>query len=352
MSFCNFVVNSVGDANCIFISNFPDSLMIDCGISNQTDYQNNKLIPIQIKNTRNLLISHYHSDHFKILNYLNNKELNISQLYYPYLPEIEYKTTLIKELLLISYLQQAITISKASDLISLIKQKNRKQFDYAPLYAGNKIFNDSIDVIWPPKKLSPDKENILNKKIKEIDDKIKSIPEISDLWTCFDRFDVDSENQFLKSDMNDSPGIINHNKALLEKYKNEIDDLDSKMKLIANSLSICLYKENEFLFLGDLGKDEVEDCLNSLKNKLKTDKIYVKYFITPHHGTKTHYSESVSAIDAEYVITSNGKKRMEDYVTDYNNLAKYHHYTYENGDFEKNTCRYMINEWLYTHDFF
>ena len=95
------------------------------------------------------------------------------------------------------------------------------------------------------------------------------------------------------------------------------------------------YKENDFLFLGDLEKEEVEECLKQLQAKLNTKIINIKYFITPHHGTIAHYSEAVKIIRADYVISSNGKRRCNDYQSEYDKLATYHHCTHENGNFER-----------------
>lgn len=62
--------------------------------------------------------------------------------------------------------------------------------------------------------------------------------------------------------------------------------------------------------------------------------ISVKYFITPHHGTKNHYSSTIKDyIKSEYVISSNGKKRMIDYAESYNDIGIYRHCTFLNGDF-------------------
>lgn len=86
--------------------------------------------------------------------------------------------------------------------------------------------------------------------------------------------------------------------------------------------------------MGDLEKVEVSSCLRNLRKTLTCDKIAVKYFITPHHGTKKHYCDDIANyIDAKYVISSNGQKRIRDYEKKYNELGKYTHCTYLNGDF-------------------
>nr|MCR5765062.1 hypothetical protein [Treponema sp.] len=67
MPFCSFVVNAVGDANCIYVRNTINSLMVDCGISKKADFIKNLKIQNQLACLDELLITHYHKDHFNIL---------------------------------------------------------------------------------------------------------------------------------------------------------------------------------------------------------------------------------------------------------------------------------------------
>ena len=120
---------------------------------------------------------------------------------------------------------------------------------------------------------------------------------------------------------------------VINQNKKDIEGIIKASKSITNRLSACLYKKDDFLFLGDLEVEEVELCLKKLKKKIG-GKIKVKYFITPHHGTIPHYFPLIECfIEAEYVISSNGKQRFSDYAGNYDCLGTYSHCTYKNGEF-------------------
>ena len=78
--------------------------------------------------------------------------------------------------------------------------------------------------------------------------------------------------------------------------------------------------------------------MKRLYEKNGNKKVFVKYFITPHHGTKNHYSPALEKyLTADFVISSNGEKENSDYAEEYKNLVSEHgceHRTCINGDFD------------------
>ena len=334
LNFCNFIVNSVGDANCIFLQNINSPIMLDCGVQNKTVLDcNNEYIKKQLEFARELIISHYHADHFNALYYIDDKSLYIQKLYYPYIPKFEFQEKLIKIINFSSFLESLSYIKSGScafNLVSLLNEKNSEKFSYKPLHIGMTVgSNNQYEVIWPPKDASDFDVPYLAKKIRNIEDFIKKIPELFNLWVDFDRAEI-VDNQRLKLDYSK----LQISKDFFKENKKIIQVIDKKVRAITNRFSVCLYFEGKFLFLGDLEKAEVSSCLRNLAKTVNCDEIFVKYFITPHHGTRNHYCAYIkNFIRSDYVISSNGKKRMRDYKQKYNKIGKYTHCTFLNGDF-------------------
>ena len=90
------------------------------------------------------------------------------------------------------------------------------------------------------------------------------------------------------------------------------------------------------MFLGDLEKEEVEVCVKRLYKRNNNNIVYVKYLITPHHGTVNHFYPNIGDyVRACWVVSSNGEKRFKDYENGYDGIAKNHHCTHTNDDFIK-----------------
>ena len=104
---------------------------------------------------------------------------------------------------------------------------------------------------------------------------------------------------------------------------------------VTNRFSVCLFKKDEFLFLGDLENEEIQHCLERLKLDLG-EVIQVDYLITPHHGTQSHYWENIgNYVEPKYVISSNGKQRYRKYDERYDKLAiKKAYCTYKQHTFD------------------
>ena len=329
MSFPNFIVNDVGDANSIFLQDYENPMMLDFGIQNKDFLDDDKFfLKKQLEFTRELIVSHYHKDHFNGLYYVNDKNIEIRKLYYPYIPRFQSSEKLIKEIHFLAFLQSIEYIksgSCASDLISLVRKVSSTEVEACSLHIGKTI--GQYEVIWPPKSADDFDVPTLARNIKIIEDKIKEIPEIEKLWSTFDRAEID-DNQLLKIDYED----LTFNRDILENLKEPINEIESKVKRITNRFSICLYLADNFLFLGDLEQKEIRACLENLLKQNDKEKICVKYFITPHHGT--HYSDCIrDFIHATYVISSNGKERIKDYNLKYNEIGDYYHCTCCNGYF-------------------
>ena len=101
---CNLIVNNVGDANFIFLQNINSPIILDCGIQNSKN-NNEDDIKRQLEFANELIISHYHTDHYNFLYKICDKSLHIKKLYYPYIPKFESQTKLVKEICFINFLK-------------------------------------------------------------------------------------------------------------------------------------------------------------------------------------------------------------------------------------------------------
>lgn len=378
-------VKPVGDANSIIITSFfsdndklkTNSLAIDFGKPAGTKENALKVlneVGKDVKTVNEFLLSHYHADHYNGLFSFKPKTMNISKLYYPRIPTILYypriptivtslvgqngngangnaTNFLVKTLYFISLLSYAtinpkgIGIGTGVGIVSLMKILNKKQFQSIPICEGDVVFDKLIDVIWPPKSLTQISnplilDTLFNKLKKGLDDihkKINANASLKEIWEKVNGLTVNEDDNSISSDEINkicdelTDEVINQNMK-------DVDGIIKASKSITNRFSVCLYKENDFLFLGDLEVEEVELCLRRLcTNKIngKMQKKKVKFFITPHHGTIAHYFPLIGDyVEADYIISSNGKNRYLKYATAYDSmLGPYVHLTYKNGEF-------------------
>ena len=335
-----YVVNPVGDANSIFISNSEISAMLDFG-GNKLD----SFCKEQLAFSNIFILSHYHKDHYEGLLQLKKerlKKLRIEQLYYPVLPEISDEKALIQKLLVFSFCLGDDSGCPEVDLVKLIQELNGDgiKLNYTPVAKGRniKIGSSKYEVIWPPEKISPENNKSIFSKIKKIRDEINSNPVLKSLWNEVNKlkftgndyhsFSIDFER--VSKPINDINKTFSTeiNDATFKKVK---DSIVSKICKVTNSLSICLYKKNEFLSFGDLESDDIKECTSQLTYDKNSAYIPVKYFITAHHGT--HYHEFCQYIKADYVISSNGSRMKNQFKSEYKNCGRYCHNTCDDGIF-------------------
>lgn len=351
-----YIVNSVGDANCIcikritFIDDFlgeiksfyPQKMkqfLIDFGYSSKAYFTDN--VKQLAYNADEFLLSHYHLDHYKGLENIDNGSLLIEKLYYPYIPIIKNNNEIRNKIHQYMYFNALINCKlngMGLGLIQLMKQKNLiSNFKKEIVYESKKIFDGEYEVIWPPKELYSNNRTTkpLKNAITKIEDVLNSEPEIRNLWNKFNRqYEQHLEIEKFEEEFEKYYKILDGFNINDERYTNFVKSLNKVVRKVTNRFSVCLFKKGEFLFLGDLEKAELKNCLERLSKK-NDGKLKIKYLITPHHGTKNHYwSQINNYIEAEYVISSNGENGFEKYAKEYNKLAQKGHFCTVDGTFD------------------
>jgi len=92
-------------------------------------------------------------------------------------------------------------------------------------------------------------------------------------------------------------------------------------------LSLALFEDNRFLFLGDLEKSEIRQIVDELDQKNRRS-FYV--FIAPHYGT--HWDNSLRRIKCAYSIISNGSKLWQRMKPNFKEISEKSLATCVNGD--------------------
>ncbi|MBR4325523.1 MAG: hypothetical protein IKP73_08365 [Bacteroidales bacterium] len=362
-----YTVNSVGDANCIYIdktkvspchngfsrlaNQYYDSkrsYLIDFGYSSKAYFTDN--VKQLACNADEFLLSHYHLDHYKGLEHISDNSLLIEKLYYPYIPEIKDDPEIHDKIRNVVHFMVAIDTklnagSMGLGLISLLMRKNLfADFDYTPVFKGMSVFDGEYEVIWPPKELDYNDKTTKSLKtgIDRIEAALNKESEIKKMWVSFNR-EINSNSgkkqlQLFEDDFERKYyAIIKNYNIDLTKYKKVINTLRETVRDVTNRFSVCLFKKGEFLFLGDLEKPELKACITDLAVK-HYGKLKVKYLITPHHGTTNHYwSDIANYVEAEYVISSNGERGFEKYAEQYRELASIEDYCTNDGTFDSRT---------------
>lgn len=347
----DIIVNSVGDANCIWINSGGESMMIDCGKKQQSNaIIDEGLIGVQINNMDNFMLSHYHTDHYKLLcHYTSTKKKTIQNFYYPRIPDIQQPISIggrpqpnsvCTKLMVFSSVIVNIPKngSPAANIIGLLNNMGIVAANAKALCIGDKIIlgKDDFEVIWPPKSFNSSTmiaQKILN-AITEIDEIINRNTILKQIWELLDRSYNKDKREYDEIPIRQMQDILSVKSKHDEKDFQEVMD---RIKGIANSVSLCIYKDNDLLFLGDLENNDIPICINNYFGKITN--IPVTFFVAPHHGT--HWDDVLQKIKPMAVLISVGAglyKHLK--KTEYNKICNNVHITHDKGFF--NYCSIYV----------
>lgn len=294
----------MGHGNCIGVFDKGSSpLLIDCGTRNDNKIRNfTNLIKCQLEkvSNRDLIITHYHFDHYSLLDNLPNEFFD--NVYLPALPRVSQTARAMLNFMALAivlryekyYLTSRIS-SAGKNIRCLVKN--------SPL----NVIGRDWKVLWPDYQII-DKRNRI--KIRTIINKINKIREkLSDeqLQEFDNWYNYLSRSFSEKPKKPDNfPEKIQKNNEIDREIKKDLMSVEKIFKDIANRASLVVRDVFfEFLFTGD-----VDDII--LDNHLNFGNY--RYFLieAPHHGG--YYGYAFDNVSTEILVISrkvNYKPRCE-----------------------------------------
>jgi len=383
-------VADVGHGLCVGIRTSCDEFLtvIDCGSLNSLTTPFKGLLRVLKKGQilESFILSHYHWDHYNGLIYMAKNGITFGDIayhgscfvYFPAVPDIESpegKPSLPGSdiALALASLNATLTIYKYSfiyqhkyfvpvDFLGIMQKVVNQEFKFKPLSQGDiiEIRNDYLTILWPPKTVKND-ENIY-KDVKSALESYKKALEVDPLLKNVDEFFRKSKivNYLTPSSPEQSDRNVQlfYSSEELKKIRFELSgketdetelkpsfikdvqksipkatrDADKKMREVTNRLSLAFYKDDELLFMGDLGSSngsslDIQEVVNKLAqgNRTRFDVL-----ITPHHGT--HWDESMRKLKIGVAVSSNGLNNLKSLKSQYKEISEFHLSTAEVSD--------------------
>ncbi|RLI81787.1 hypothetical protein DRP04_05345 [Archaeoglobales archaeon] len=286
------VVPDMGHGNCVGIFNGKDSLIVDCGTRTKKKEENfYKFIRPKLNSKkRELMITHYHTDHYNLLHSLPQKFFE--ETYLPALPPESDSAAAILEFLALSI----ATRFKDYPLIPQIIKVTKK---ITPL-----IKNDSFsalgkdwETLWPDyskiDKVNKVRIKNLREKIRIVQDRLSSeaLEEFkrwySILSHVFSGKEVECEAYRIDiQDFEPSQGVLES----LEEIEGAFRQLADRTSLVAREV------HGEFLFTGDVD--------NAVLNNYLDFSDIEHYFLieAPHHGGR--YGSAFNNVKTTILVIS------------------------------------------------
>lgn len=253
---------------------------------------------------KNILISHYHEDHFNGLGILKAKKSGpfFETMYLPFIDfKKKYAGQLLYSLCLLQGASDALNIkyTQLENFSSLFLDNYAKQRTF--LCRGDNINaikdngHNVAEVLWPPKGIDGESKE-LQKFIKRLKDSLhkhnlelaikKTDKYFSELKSKMSSQKIHDSDNIVQSevDINEIFGIedVKRKKNRKNRDRQEVidafDELKNVIKGFLNALSIVFKVGSKLLWMGDI----TEKVLEILKSDLQGD---IEYFKLPHHGT-------------------------------------------------------------------
>jgi beta-lactamase superfamily II metal-dependent hydrolase len=336
-----YKVYKIGDGLFSTYSTFKNEKLVgksifDIGYSKQGLF--NGINSSEYSDSKTLVLSHFHRDHWKGLDQIPNSSLCLENVVIPRLPSNElYAKGVVAFTTIQLFYHARRTGFYETDILNLIARKNSCNFKVERLARGEnfKASEEKFDIIWPDPKF------LVNLQV--VEDALADISKIAEQNEGF--------NDFYQRVINSGT----FNLDIIEVSPAEDDPVDFEIKLTttqsellrsanrkllgkANDICLAFHDGNrKFLFLGDLSNT----ALNSLfSDDFKVPSLY-EVILSAHHGT--HYS-SLSTwknIKSCVVVHSNGKRMKHYFREEYNSWSVNQHQTEFNGEF--NSLPYLRN---------
>lgn len=285
-------IPDMGHGNCIgILLEDNSSLLIDCGTSDANKICNFNIVKSQIRKalSRDLIVTHYHFDHFNLLENLPSRFFE--NIYLPALPKESPTAQALLRFLALAIVAQF----QKYHLTPIIRSKGKDVLCRVRGDSFNAIGRD-WEVLWPDYQIL---DKINRKKIKTILNKVEEIRErLSDKQSYqFNEWYSYLSKSFAKSKEPDSfHEEIAKNNEPDDDVKDALISIEGIFKDIANRASLVVKDDsNCFLFTGDIDAEVLEKHLNFGN---------YRYFLieAPHHGG--YYGCAFDNVSTEVLVIS------------------------------------------------
>ncbi len=270
---------------------------------------------------KELLISHYHDDHYNCINAFNKISQTpvFENMYLPYIKfEGKYfhdENKLIGQINYSYCLLNSLTSSIKPPFKTFKNYQNLFKNKYAInhiylhknyQFKGNSsYFNKSVKVLWPPQ-YAEKKSYKLDKVIKDIEESLKKNDKngiIQKAKIIFNNSIIEIDNNMDSSESNIDEYIDDFKYVKPEEKEKVIPDsykiLKNALQGVLDALSIVLEFDNNLLWMGDITNNVLLYISGDFKKKYK----YIKL---PHHGTRDFSVINTKA--SKYIVSlSDGK---------------------------------------------
>jgi hypothetical protein len=305
------VLFDVGHGDFMLVFNENDLLVVDCGGINSI-HRDIQSIANRIQSrcpSTALLISHLHQDHYNFLKYFNNQFFK--KIWLPIIPVTRESRRIGEAMLkylflsiLSDFLDYRILLLPVfdgfKDRVRFLKKSNT--FRWAGIN-WEVLWPDLKDAVFIAKVLQ--KVVPLEKRLKEVDD----IAEKYGFHEIFERVAAEITSILEAREDEQSARFYRELSNLLMKMEKELETDDEKRRVkavlqgadedfrrLVHWLSLVVRsKDNDFLFLGDVEKE----ALNQINPKCFGPFVAVK---VSHHGTE--FADSLEGLETDFLLIS------------------------------------------------
>jgi ribonuclease BN (tRNA processing enzyme) len=352
-------VADVGDGLCIYLSTIWDEIIqIDWGGSTakRAVAAFRDSLPPDV-----FILSHFHVDHYNGLlmtsldaNYTDRpRQFDIKEVYYPGIPEFRDNVKLLDAFLTINFkVFGNETGLMEFDLLTAIRRINSTRFRHRRVFAGDYIerAGSIFEVLWPPRSFSQgspplkvieralrdfdraceDRETGLGALYEDIVEQGRSGDYFnSEAKQIEPDFDLDNEhsNRNQEADNRQQTTERRRPSRARTRLHPKVEKANKSLREAANYLSLALFEDNRFLFMGDAEKYQIKPIVNELRKRSRTRFLI---FVTPHHGT--HWEQSLQNIKCVYALSSNGNRLISKLQPGFREISDIPLVTFVNGD--------------------
>lgn len=288
------------------------------------------------------ILSHFHEDHYNGLLYASadpgwRSPFGIKEALFPGIPDFKEKAEFLKALFTMNleifgnetgimeydFLRAVTRINRG------LRPKKRPLFKDEVVNIGGSVF----EVLWPPSKL--DDKRIQADVKKALKDFNEALKEDALTKTLHERVSEEGIFEEYLGKWNAEETEVQHDESEIHRQEHArelpavVIGANESLRKAANHMSLALFEDNRFLFLGDTQSYEIcqiVDYLDSLNRK----NFYI--FVTPHHGTV--WTRRLREIEATYSLSSIGSKLCAELKPEFKDISKVPLATHANGDLE------------------